>query len=64
MENDGRADITVAVSVRRPPMGSMDVRQPGMHLEISIDKNSSAAVGSLWSESGSPRYVWGKDETG
>jgi hypothetical protein len=52
--NDGRADKTTLVSVRRPPMGSRDVRHPGMRLEILTDRNSSADAGSLWSDRGSP----------
>jgi hypothetical protein len=64
MANDGRADKTAVVRVRRPPIGRKDVRQPGMRLEILMERNSRAAAESLWSESGNPRYVWGKDEMG
>jgi hypothetical protein len=45
-------------------MGSNEVRQVRICPEIRVARNSKAKNGNFCSERWSPRYVWGKDETG
>jgi hypothetical protein len=62
MANDGSAESTMVVSVSLMPGSRVRSRQLGIHATIFLARKSSVLAGSLLSDSGKPRYVWGNVE--
>ena len=57
MANEGSAERTAVVRVRRPPMGTKDVLQPGILSETFLARKERVLAGNFLSEIGKPRYV-------